>query len=373
MVGHFNKSMRVAIDGRMIQPRSMHGIARYVFELISCLSTMKTEHQFFLIVFENSPLFQLKWPDHITLIPTNARWISFREQWAIPRLLRKLRIDLFHSPSFVAPFLCPSKMIMTIHDLNHIMLPQYYTFMHQFYYKTLVRYAMRRSECVLTVSEFSKNEMVKYLGVQRNKIFVTYNGVSEHYKPVEDPGFLEYVQELYELPDSFIFCLSNNKPHKNVFQLVSAYVQSDLENPLVLVGPADNSLITLAETHGKKHQIYFIRFIEEEHLPAVYSLCKLFVYPSGYEGFGLPPLEALACGAPVVVSRSSSLPEVVGENAIFVDPTDIENFGGVLRDLMLNLGSKDNPLRERGIEHSKKFTWSGMAEKTLALYNSCVE
>jgi glycosyltransferase involved in cell wall biosynthesis len=365
--------MKIAIDGRMIQPRSMHGIARYVFELVNCLSFMKTPHQFYLIVENNSPLLNKPWPTHITPVETKARWISFREQWMIPRLLSKLGIDLFHSPSFVAPFLCPSKMIMTIHDLNHIMLPQYYTPMHQFYYNTIVRYSTGRSECVLTVSEFSKNEMAKYLGVRPEKVVVTYNGVSENYKPVLDLNFLEYVREIYELPQQFIFCLSNNKPHKNVFQLLSAYVRSNLEIPLVLVGPVDNSLVRYAEKYSKKHQIYFIRFIEEEHLPAVYSMCRLFVYPSGYEGFGLPPLEALACGAPVVVSRSSSLPEVVGENAVFIDPTNIETLARTLESFNKVLENEGNPFREKGIEHSKKFTWLAMAEKTLKLYESCLE
>lgn len=365
--------MRIAIDGRMVQPRSMHGIARYVNELVHCLSNFETSHQFFLIVFENSPLLTKEWPSHIIPIATKTRWISFREQWSIPRLLKKLQVDLFHSPSFVAPFLCPSKMVMTIHDLNHLMLPQYYTPLHQFYYNTIVRYSTQRSSCVFTVSEFSKSEMAKHLGVQREKVFVTYNGVSESYRPILDEDFLNYVSDLYELPEHFLFCLSNNKPHKNVHQLVRAYALSNLEIPLVLVGPVDSKLIALVEKFGKKHQIYFVRFIEEEHLPAVYSLCRLFVYPSGYEGFGLPPLEALACGAPVMVSRSSSLPEVVGENAIFVDPSDIDGLARSLEEFMRVLDSKGNPFRETGMEHSKKFTWTAMAEKTLNLYERCFE
>ena len=262
---------------------------------------------------------------------------------------------------------------MTIHDLNHIMLPQFYTPMHQFYYNTVVRLAIARSSYVLTVSEFSKKELIKHLGVEEQKVCVTYNGVSRNYQPVVEPAFLEYVTELYELPDEFIFCLSNNKPHKNVRQLVDAYVQSTLEIPLVLVGPIDSSLISLAEKYGKKHQIYFIRFIEEEHLPAVYSICRLFVYPSGYEGFGLPPLEALACGTPVIVGRSSSLPEVVGENAIFVNPSDRGELTKALESFVGTIKGEGNPFREGGIEHSRKFSWAAMAEKTLKLYERCLE
>ncbi len=372
MVGHSKRALRIAIDGRMIRPRSMHGIARYVFELVNCFAQMTTEHRFFLLVLENSPLLKKKWPAPIIPVATGAQWISFREQWTIPRILHRLKIDLFHSPSFVAPFFCPCKMVMTIHDLNHIMLPQYYTPMHQFYYNTVVRYSTKRSACVLTVSSFSKSEIIKNLGVPSEKVFVTYNGVSETYKAVEDLDFLQYVRDLYELPDEFIFCLSNNKPHKNVHQLVDAYVYSNLTLPLVLVGSVDNSLIALAEKHGKKHQIYFIRFIEEEHLPALYSLCRLFVYPSSYEGFGLPPLEALSCAAPVVVARSSSLPEVVGENAIFVDPSDFQRMASILEEFILTL-KQGNPFRDKGIQYTKKFSWLDMATKTLAIYERCME
>src|SRR5690606_4057360 len=128
----------------------------------------------------------------------------------------------------------------------------------------------------------------------------------------------------------FIFCLSNNKPHKNVHQLVRAFCYSDISIPLVLACPVDRQTIQIAENYGKKHLIYFTKFIAEEHLPSVYSMTHLFVYPSTYEGFGLPPLEALSCGAPVVVARSSSLPEVVGEHAIFTNPYDYRDIASAL-------------------------------------------
>ncbi len=371
MGGHFSKAVRIAIDGRMIKPHAMHGIARYVFELTRCFAELQTAHTFFVLVRPNSPLLELSWPEHITLIPTSAPWISFREQWVIPQILRKLKIDLFHSPSFVAPFFCPCKLVMTIHDLNHIMLPQYYTPLHQFYYNTIVRRSMQRSSCLLTVSGFSKREIVTHLGIAPEKIFVTYNGISSNYTPITDPEHLQYVRELYELPPRFLFCLTNNKPHKNVHQLVRAYVYSNVEIPLVLVGTVDTSILRLAEQYGKKHQIYYVRFIEEEHLPAIYSLCHLFVYPSSYEGFGLPPLEALACGSPVAVANASSLPEVVGENAIFINPFDFQSMASTLQRAVEQIHT-GNPLREQGIQYARKFSWPAMAKATLSIYEHCV-
>jgi glycosyltransferase involved in cell wall biosynthesis len=314
--------VRIAIDARMIRQGSMHGIARYVFQLLRGLRSRSTVHQFFVFINRGSPLESYDWPEPITLVTAHSQWISIGEQRELPELLSSLRIDLFHAPSFVAPIFVPCAMVMTIHDLNHMVLPQFYTLFHQMYYHIVVRRSIKRSRYILTVSKFSKKEIVRTLGLDPSKIFVTYNGVSEDYRPITDRVYLEYVRDLYGLPERFILCVSNNKPHKNVHQLVRAYCYSNTDIPLVLACPTDANLIKIAENYGKKHLIFFSKFIEEAHLPAVYSLTDLFVYPSTYEGFGLPPLEALACGTPVVVARSSSLPEVVGDNAIFANPFD---------------------------------------------------
>ena len=362
--------MRIAIDARMIRPGSMHGIARYVFQLLEGLAQLATEHHFFVFINKDSPLEAIEWPDYITLVILKSNWISLFEQSEIPRMLRKVEADLFHAPSFVAPMFVPCKMIMTIHDLNHMVLPQFYTPFHQFYYQIIVRASIRRSEYILTVSNFSKKEIVRTLGLDSRKIFVTYNGVSKNYQPITDREYLDYVRDLYSLPDRFILCVSNNKPHKNVHQLVRAYCHSSIEIPLVLACPVDPTLIRMTEGFGKKHLVYFTQFVGEEHLPAFYSMTDLFVYPSTYEGFGLPPLEALACGTPVVVSRSSSLPEVVGQHAIFADPYDYRDIAEALEK-----GVRDKELRQSliqsGIKHASFFSWDKMTKQTLEVYDCC--
>ncbi len=362
--------MKIVIDARMIKPGSMHGIARYVYHLLCELIEMGDKHQFYILVNPGSPLEAIEWPAHMQLVLMRADWISFREQWEIPKVLRRLQADLFHTPSFVAPLVTPCRVVMTIHDLIHLVLPQFYTPFHQVYYQFFVRNCIRRSEFILTVSQFSKEEIVRNLNLPAEKVFVTYNGVSANYMPIQDQERLAYVRDLYELPEKFIFCLSNNKPHKNVQQLVRAFCYSEVEIPLVLACPVDRSLIAIAENYGKKHLIYFTKFIAEEHLPCVYSMTHLFVYPSTYEGFGLPPLEALSCGAPVVVARSSSLPEVVGEHAIFADPHDFKAIAKALEQ-----GVNDSALRDKlrvcGIAHAKRFSWRQMTQQTLEIYERC--
>jgi len=362
--------VRIAIDARMVRPGSMHGIARYVCHLLAELRTAGQQHKFFIFINEGSPIEESEWPEHIELVYVQAQWLSIREQFEIPKVLRKIDADLFHAPSFVAPLATPCKLVMTIHDLNHLVLPQFYTPFHQVYYQFFVRSCIRRSEYILTVSNFSKEEIVRNLGLPQEKVFVTYNGVSENYQPVVDQERLDYVRDIYELPEKFIFCLSNNKPHKNVQQLVRAFCYADIDIPLALACPVDRNIIRVAESYGKKHLIYFTKFIAEEHLPSVYSMTHLFVYPSTYEGFGLPPLEALSCGAPVVVARSSSLPEVVGDNAIFANPYDYKAIAAALE-----LGIGDEALRARlmkhGVDHAKRFSWRAMMEQTLRIYERC--
>ena len=362
--------MRIAIDARMINPGSMHGIARYVYELLMCLMKSGVGDDYFIIVNPNSPLESISWPRHMSLKTVQGSWMSLSQQWELPRLLHDIKADLFHAPSFMAPLVCPCRLVMTIHDLNHMVLPQFYTPFHQFYYQLFVRSCIRRSDYILTVSNFSKDEIVRNLAISPDKIFVTYNGVSDNYRPVVDQEYLDYVRDIYELPERFIFCLSNNKPHKNVHQLVRAYCHAQLTVPLVLACPVDTSLIRIAENYGKKHLIYFSKFIAEEHLPSVYSMTHLFVYPSTYEGFGLPPLEALSCGAPVVVAHSSSLPEVVGDSAIFTDPFDYQDIARALE-----LGVRDEALRNRlsqiGVQHARRFSWQAMTDQTVEIYKKC--
>lgn len=362
--------MRIAIDARMIRQGSMHGIARYVYQLLQGLKVGTSRHDYYVLINKDSPLEQMDWPSFVHLVNVNSPWISVREQRELPKILKRLNVDLFHAPSFVAPIFVPCAMVMTIHDLNHMVLPQFYTLFHQMYYQIVVQRSIKRSKFILTVSKFSKKEIVRTLALDPDKIFVTYNGVSEDYKPIDDKFYLEYVRDIYGLPERFIFCVSNNKPHKNVHQLVRAYCYSNVDIPLVLACPTDPNLIRIAENYGKKHLVYFSKFIEEQHLPAVYSLTDLFVYPSTYEGFGLPPLEALACGSPVVVARSSSLPEVVGDNAIFANPFDYKAIAAALES-----GVYDIPLREqlkkKGLGHAKSFSWDQMIEKTIQVYELC--
>lgn len=353
----------------MVRNGQMHGIARYAVQLVESIAVL--DHDFDILILANadSTLIQRSWPRGIRVVTTSAAWISLWEQISLPRFIREYDVSLFHSPSFVAPFMCPCALVMTVHDLNHIMLPQFYTPLHQLYYKTFFRYAIHKSRYVITVSDFSKRELVQKISIPEDKIAVTHNGVSENFREEKDLSFRNYVRELYGLPADFLLSVTNNKPHKNVTRLIQAFLHAELELPLVLVGATNPQFIDIAACHGKKHLLYLLDFVAEKHLATVYSLCRAFVYPSTYEGFGLPPLEALACGAPVVVSCSSSLPEILGDCAHYINPYNYENMAQVLKSVCSELDTVGNRFRDQGVKHARTFSWKKMASHTLEVYD----
>lgn len=359
--------MHIAIDARMIVYNRMHGIARYVYNLIRELAIIDATNEYTIFVAPNSPLFIEKLPSSFRVLTLRSRFISLKEQIELPRILHEIKADLFHSPSFVAPLFCRCPLIMTIHDLNHLVLPQYYTPVHKLYYRFFVQRCIQKSIRILTVSTFSKREIIKYFKLNPDRIEVTYNSVSSYYRPIEDPEARDRVRLEYELPEEFILYVGNNKPHKNFPKLIEAYCLSDVKIPLVACCPVDIESIEIAARYNKQYNLYFTKFIKDEDLPVVLSIAKLMVYPSTYEGFGLPPLEAMACGTPVVTSNASSLPEIAGDAAIFVNPHDVYD---IIKGI--HLGIFDQDLREKlikkGFIRASFFSWRKMAKLTLATY-----
>ena len=341
------------------------GLPVHVVQLIRCLNKGDSKLEFYIFVRKDSPLKLERFADHIRLIEVRSRWISAAEQIEIPKLIGDLGIKLFHAPSFVAPFFVPCNLIMTIHDLNHMVLHQHYTLLHQLYYRSFVRRSIRRSAKILTVSEFSKNEIIETFGLNRDRIVVTYNGVSKRFRPKIPSDLQNFVRDQYDLPREYILCVANNKPHKNLAHLVLAFVYAKVERPLVLLAPPNRELLKIADAFGKKHLLYFIRYVEDVDLPAVYTMASLFVYPSVYVGFGLPPLEALACGVPSIVADCASLPEVVGPSGLRVEPN---NHLALAQKIENVIDSLDGPMVqqsiEAGLKRAETFSWENMAQLT---------
>jgi glycosyltransferase involved in cell wall biosynthesis len=287
-------------------------------------------------------------------------------------------VDIFHSPDFVLPPVRRAKTIVTVHDLSFIRYPQCADANLRAYLNKVVPRSVHRADLILADSQSTKDDLVELLGVDARRIEVVYPGVEKRFRPIEDQALLEKVRKRYNLPPRFILGLGTLQPRKNFTGLIRAFADlrfaiSNLH--LVIVGGKGwlyEEIFATVEHLGLGKKVVFPGFVADEDLPALYNLADLFVFPSLYEGFGLPPLEAMACGTPVVTSNASSLPEVVGEAGLIVAATKVEDLAETMQRVL-----GDNALRERmiakGVDQARKFTWKEAASRLLSLYETLGE
>lgn len=362
------EKLNVIIDARMVD-ENLHGIARYTYELIKNnegninYNLLVNNVELSEKIFENI--------DNINFIKMKSKFLSLGEQFELPKIVNNFNGDvIFHSPSFVGSPFIKKKMIMTIHDLNHIRFPQFYTPFHKYYYKFIVKNSAKKSKKILTVSKFAKDELLEWLGCSDEKITVTYNGIDKSFRKEFNNEKIHEVIEKYKLPKEFLLYIGNQKPHKNVITLIKALsLIEDEEIPLVINGKLSDECLKKAQELGVEKRIKSIGFVDDKDLPCIYSLAKIFVFPSLYEGFGLPPLEAMACECPVIVSNAASLPEVVEDGAIRFETLSEKELSKKI-DSIINKSIDLNILIEKGLEVTRNYKWKECSDKTLEVYRS---
>ncbi len=353
--------MRVAIDTRKLHD---FGIGTYVRNLVRFLARLDHDNEYVLICRpEDTDAPETAGPNFRPLVDLSANY-SVREQFSIPLALRRERVDLFHAPHYViSPFItCP--VVVTIHDCIHLRFPQYlpnrgaYTYARMF-----LTLAARKATRVLTVSEASKQDILHYLGAPASQVEVIYNGLDERFAAPPSADDITRTRDRYLLDSPFVLYAGNIKPHKNLDRLIEAFAivkrrhAGDLK--LLIIGDQISrypNLRRLVHRHQLHQHVRFLGFVPDATLAVLYRLASVFVFPSLYEGFGLPPLEAMAAGAPVVTSSVSSLPEVVGDAALLIDPLDpqaiADAIGRVLGDPALRAD-----LIRKGQARVKAFSW----------------
>jgi len=294
-----------------------------------------------------------------------------------PLIARRRRADvaLFH---YMGPLLSPCPTVTVVHDVVWRALPQTFPRRARLWLDAFLPGTMRRAAAVVTVSKFSRGEIARHFGVPPAKIHVVHDAVDASFHPVTDSAALAAVREKYQLPQRFILSIGLLQPRKNVVGLVDAYAGLPAarrqEIGLAIAGRPGwryDAILRRAEAGAAPGIVRVTGYVDDEDLPALYSAATCLAYPSLYEGFGLPPLEAMACGTPVLCSNVTSLPEVVGDAALTVDPYDVD----ALRDGLERLLT-DEALRKRlwaaGIERAKRFTWEASARSLLAVLRGAV-
>jgi glycosyltransferase involved in cell wall biosynthesis len=377
--------VRIGID-YTAAVRQGGGIGRYTRNLIRALAELDAENRYRLFVAggRRQGVGSEDWPSNyrVRSIPVSDRLMHiFWQRLRVPVPMQVVTgpLDLFHSPDFVLPPLGRTPAVVTVHDLSFLRVPDCYVPAFRGYLETAVTRAVRRADRILADSASTRQDLVELLAVEPERVTVLYPGVESRFQPVRNAEVLERVRLRYALPERFILSLSTLQPRKNFAGLVKGFGTlvrkkgfakdwADLQ--LVIVGGEgwmfEDTFSAVAET-GLEDRIHFTGFVDDHDLPALYSLASVFAFPTRYEGFGLPVLEAMACGTPVVTTDNSSLPEIVGDAGLLVDAGDFEALAVAMEELLVDLELRAR-LSRAGLERSGQFKWDLAAAQLMTEY-----
>lgn len=364
--------MRVAIDARKLHD---FGIGTYIRNLLRYLARLDRESEYVLLVSDaDLDVASSLGPNFRTVREPSPNY-SIREQWHVPLVLRREHPDVFHAPHYVLPIGVGCRSVVTIHDCIHLMFPQYLPNRAAYAYaKASLWNATRKADRILTVSDASKRDILRFFDVPPDKIEVVYNAIDERFWNRPDGGDVARVRERYQLTSRFVLYVGNIKPHKNLVRLIEAFDVarrrglSDVK--LLIIGDeiSKHPALRLAVHRLRLHKdVRFLGYVSDEKLAILYRLASLFAFPSLYEGFGLPALEAMASGTPVLTSNVSSLPEVAGDAAVLVDPYDVDAIAdGLVR--VLSDASLAADLSRKGLLRARDFSWERSVARTRDIY-----
>lgn len=376
------QELRVAINAHLVsfgQTYRNAGVSRYTYTLLDGLSRTDTDQRYAVFVNRaesgTPAASQLTASGRIELVP--GPWATKRpaqrvlwEQTTLPEELRSRHIDVFHSPVNVLPLRLPCASVVTVLDLAFVFYPQYFRPARRIYQRTFTSSSARRATLVVTIAQSTKRELVERFHTPEERIRVIYPAIDADYQPERDPQRLAEFRARHDLPEHYLLFLGTLEPRKNLATLVEAYARlralDESAPQLVLAGAKGwyyESLFERVRTLGLERHITFAGYVSRDEQPLWYAGADLFIYPSVYEGFGLPIAEALACGTPTITSNVSSMPEAGGPVAVQVDPNDPEGLAHAMRRVLADPMAHERVLIE-GPSWTRRFT----AERMVAEY-----
>jgi len=380
------EKVRIGVEGRVLTPR-IGGIGRYAIHLIEALLSLSARQCPDL----EFVIFTAPQTDR-TLVKDSGARLCERFRCIKSTLLRssvllrvgiwREHIDVFHGldQSGIPLFFRAGKSVVTIHDVIPLVLPWAFPPRHRWVLATALARIRKQAEMVIVPSMAAAEDVVRYLQVERERIRVIPLGCEPRFQPIGEPTRAAAMRQRYDLPERYILFVGTLEPRKNVRTLLQAFAQVMAETPqddLTLVvaggkGWGSEDYLATVDTLKLRNRVRFAGFVEDDLLPDLYRGALLFVYPSLYEGFGLPVLEAMACGTPVITSNCTSLPEVAGDAALLVDPTRPEALAAAMTSIIYD-GGLCQGLRAKGIARARAFTWNAVAEQTVAIYRAVGE
>jgi glycosyltransferase involved in cell wall biosynthesis len=382
------RMMRIGIDATALPSRPV-GAGNYIIQLIRAIagwtkisdpvtdSSQLTGLEFVIFV-QRSRLELLNIEEipnlHLVVLPNISPSMRLLwEQISFPKLVKNHHLDLLHSLHYTMPLAYPGRTVVTFHDMTFFLYPHHHTLPKRYFFRFFIRASSRQAVALIADSESTRQDAIRLVGVSPGKIFTVQLGVTQEFHPIRDNSILQQARQKYHLPEHFLLYVGMIEPRKNLPLLLQSFAAIAHQMPdyrLVIVGPKGwmvDNMLQQTEQLNISDKVHFTGYVEQADLPLIYNMADVFIYPSVYEGFGLPVLEAMACGIPVITSNVSSMPEIVGDAGVLFAPNDSQDLARSLLNLINNPMDRQR-LSLMGLERAASFTWNSTAEKTIAVY-----
>jgi glycosyltransferase involved in cell wall biosynthesis len=378
--------MKIGIEGQRLFRRKKHGMDIVALELIRNLQHLDKKNEYFVFIKPDEDERCLQETPNFKIIKIEGKNYPYWEQVLLPRAAKKYGCELLHCTSNTAPIHCSIPLVITLHDIiyleGHNLLSKGFTMYQRignFYRRKLIPIALKNSRKIITVSEYEKEIIRNFFNwPDDGHLKAVYNGVNDYFKPIYDDQILSEVKKKYQLPDRYFFFLGNTDPKKNTKNVLKAYAgyikRNGPTHKLVMVDYDQDALALLLNEIGAPElikQIHLTGYVVNSDLPAIYNQSDLFLYPSLRESFGIPILEAMACGIPVITSTTSSMPEVAGDAALMVDPYIPDEITLAIEQ-MISDPTLRQKLRISGFKQASQFSWTKMAAEVLEIYKEAI-
>lgn len=372
--------MRIGIEVQRLFRPHKHGIEVFALEFIKALQVLDKSNEYFIFVKQDSDKDCLQETENFKIVAFNALSFGDWEQYHLPKKCKEYKIELLHLTGNTAPLLYRKPYLQTVHDIIYLDKFDFggtaYQNFGNLYRRFVVPITAKKARKVVTVSNFEKKRIIKAFKLAPNTIDTIYNGINESYRRVYSEAEMAQLKSKYQLPEQFVLFLGNTAPRKNATNALQAFAHfyNASQGKIKLVTPAlnhettENYLKTAGVAHHAEAYV-FPGFIDKDDLPKMYQAATCLLFPSLSEGFGLPIIEAMAMGCPVITSNTTSMPEIAGDAALLVDPNDVTHIHKQLSQVCLNENLR-NELATKGKARSTVFSWSYTAKSYLELYES---
>lgn len=371
-----DRPLHIWIDGCEANVPQRLGSSQIAFELLKNLEKIDRENNYTVFLssqpLEDFPKEREGWRYRMLKVKKFKTWLGL----PLALYTAKEKPDLFFSPTHYSPAFSPVKTVNMIFDLAYLRFPQMFKKRDLWQMKLWTKRSVKKAARIITISKATRDDIVKFYGVDKNKIAIAYPGFDkEVFHPIKDQNFISKVKEKYKIAGNYVIYIGTVQPRKNLVRLIEAFKKID-DLKLVIVGKTKGlgrqawmyeEILSAPEKFGIKEKVIFTGFAPTEDLPLLISGAKVFVLASFWEGFGIPPLEAMACGTPVIVSNSSSLPEVVGKTGILIDPFSVEQIEQAIRTIAFDSKLRLQKSKE-SLKQAAKFSWKKMAKEVLAVF-----